>query len=61
MKLYWNAEGVITCLNHAPKPDSEKWTSEDWKPMGEEYQVSDASEVCEVCIALDHAEEETQP
>ena len=32
-KLYWSKKGEVACANHAPAADSERWTTEGWRPI----------------------------
>ena len=32
-RLFWSKKGEVACAAHAPAPDSDRWTTEGWRPI----------------------------
>jgi CheY-like chemotaxis protein len=55
--LFWSKKGEVACSDHAPQPDSERWTTEGWRSI----LVSDVGRVlyrCQHCAGRPHAQPE---
>ena len=46
--LFWSRRGEIACAEHAPNPQSERWTVEAWQPMPD-FGVRMARYQCQHC------------